>query len=444
MTQRFVQLLVTLFVCSQIIAQESVKVEGSINSRVFLSSESLPFWMYSNNNGYVNEQSTFGIHAFAKAEFKISDKSSLEGGTSLFYRDGTNENLQRGNLFISYTAPYFKITVGAKASESLNVLSTTNENILLSGNARALPGIVIEAPSFINLTDKISIDYGLGHYILNDNRFVDNTKVHYKRLNLRYRTNDSENFTIGVQHFAQWGGTSRTLGDLPDGLGDYFKIFLAQGGGEDSTDGEQVNALGNHLGSFDFSYEKQLKRGTIKTYHLHLFDDGSGTAFKNFPDGVWGAQYTFNNNSIFETIMYEYVDTRSQSGSSGRSGRDNYFSNAGYRSGWTYEGRIIGLPFFELNPETGLGITNNRVIAHNIGVSGTLKSVKISGKATYLQNLGTYAGPLQTRQKKLLSYLSSTYRTHNWGEISLLMGIDLINSEPDNYALSIGYRFFIN
>ena len=444
MTQRFVQLLVTLFFCSQIIAQEGVKVEGSINSRVFLSSDSLPFWLYSNTNGFVNEQSTFGIHAFAKASYKISDKNSLETGVSLFYRDGTDDNLQRGNLFISYKAPYYKITLGAKASENVNVLSTTNENVLLSGNARAFPGVVIEAPSFINLTDQILIDYALGHYILNDDRFVANTNVHYKRLNLRYSSSDSENFTVGVQHFAQWGGTSRTLGDLPDGLDDYFKIFLAQGGGEDSTDGEQVNALGNHLGSFDFSYEKQLKRGTIKAYHLHLFEDGSGTAFKNFPDGIWGAQYTFSNNSIFENILYEYVDTRSQSGSTGRSGRDNYFSNAGYRSGWTYEGQIIGLPFFELNPETGLGITNNRIIAHNIGVSGTLKSIKISGKVTYLQNLGTYAGPFPFRQKKLLSYVSSTYKTHNWGEISLLMGADFINNEPDNYALSIGYGFFID
>lgn len=444
MIQRLPLFLATLFFCFQVISQESIQVEGAVDSRVFLSSESLPFWFHSNTNGFIKEESTFGVSAFAKAEYKTSNKTSLEGEVSLFYRDGTNEEVQRSNLFVSFKAPYYKITLGAKEPEIKNTLSTTNENILLSGNTRAFPGILIEAPSYINLTKKLSVDYGLGHYILNDDRFVEDTRVHYKRLYLEYVSENSGVFNVGIQHFVQWGGTSRTEGNLPTGANNFLKIFFAQGGGEDSSDGEQVNALGNHLGSIDFKYQKGLTKGTIKAYHLHLFEDGSGTAFKNFPDGVWGLEYTFDNSSIFETILYEYVDTTDQSGRGTRSGGDNYFSNKSYRSGWTYEGQIIGLPFFELNEETGLGITNNRVIAHNIGIAGVFKKIKLTAKATYLQNLGTLASPFSVKQKKLLTYLSSSYATNDWGEISVLMGADLINNEPDNYGVSIGYRFFVN
>lgn len=425
----------------QLRAQDAIEVNGSINTTVYRSSEELPFWFFRNTNGFIKETTSAGLNAFAKAEYQISESTSLEGGISLLYRDGTQQQAQRGNLFLKFKAKYYQVTLGAENPAERNLLSSTNQNIILSGNTRPFPGVLIESPEYIALSNALSFDYGIGHYVLKDDRFVENTRVHYKRLNVTYKTESTGSFSLGIQHFAQWGGTSPVNGDLPDGAGDFVKIFLAQAGGDNSEPGEQVNALGNHLGSFDFTYKKTMRKGLLKLYHLHLFEDGSGTAFKNFPDGVWGIDYKFDNPSLITNILYEYVDTRSQSGSSGRSGRDNYFSNKGYRSGWTYEGDIIGLPFFQLNPDTGLGIINNRVVAHHFGVSSVINKFDFVAKLTYLQSLGTYAAPIEPRQKSVLSYLSTSYTTEKLGSFTLLLGADITNYRSNTLGVSLGYVY---
>lgn len=437
----FKLLYISLLIGFQSYAQDSIEINGSISTNVYTSSEELPFWFYRNTNGFVKEETNVGLNAFAKAEYNLSENTSLEGGISLLYRDGAEQQAQRGNLFVRFRAKYYQITVGAEDPNEANVLSSTNQNIILSGNTRPFPGIVIESPEYIAITKSVSVDYGIGHYVLNDDRFVENTRVHYKRLNVKYDTESSGSFSAGVQHFAQWGGVSPVSGALPNGVGDFVKIFLAQAGGDNSVEGEQVNALGNHLGSFDFTYEKIMRKGLLKLYHLHLFEDGSGTAFKNFPDGVWGIDYKFEKPSLITNILYEYVDTRSQSGSSGRSARDNYFSNKGYRSGWTYEGDIIGLPFFQLNPDTGLGITNNRVVAHHFGVSSVINKFNFVAKLTYLQSLGTYAAPIEPRQKSVLSYLLTSYTTEKWGSFTLLLGADITNYRSNTLGGSLGYVY---
>ncbi|WP_298350701.1 capsule assembly Wzi family protein [uncultured Dokdonia sp.] len=437
-------LFLLVLISSQLEAQENIEINGAINVNTYLSESELPFWFYRNTEGLVKSNSNAALSAFSSFEYKLTPLSTLEGGISLFYRDGSLERLQRGDLFVRFKAKHYQITLGSKSADVVNGLSSTNNNILNSGNTRPFPGLVIESPKFISLLKNMYIDYGLGHYVLNDMRYVKNTRVHYKRINVKYTTELYGVFTAGVQHYAQWGGKSPIDGDLPNSASDFFKIFLAQSGGDNSDEGEQVNALGNHLGSFDFSYQRNFENGTLKMYHLHLFDDGSGTAFKNFPDGVWGINYTFKNKKFFKNLLYEYVDTRSQSGSSGRSGRDNYFSNKGYRSGWTYESDIIGLPFFELNPETGLGITNNRVIAHHFGAGAAIGNFYFQAKLTYLESLGTYAAPFEPKQKSFLGYLSTKYNTDKFGIFNIDLGLDVKNYEKPVFGLSLGYYYTIN
>ena len=81
-------------------------------------------------------------------------------------------------------------------------------------------------------------------------------------------------------------------------------------------------------------------------------------------------------------------------------GADNYFNNSGYRSGWTYYGRTIGLPlFFPAGTHAGtwtgsgvtLGVENNRIRAHHIGIAGKLfRRAPYKLMLTYSQNYGIY------------------------------------------------------
>jgi len=79
--------------------------------------------------------------------------------------------------------------------------------------------------------------------------------------------------------------------------------------------------------------------------------------------------------------LYEYVDTTNQSGGFGVSGRDNYFMNKLYRSGWTYDGRTLGLPFI-------FGPFNTRTRVHQIGFTSIIKTFISPLKLALLKILG--------------------------------------------------------
>lgn len=76
-------------------------------------------------------------------------------------------------------------------------------------------------------------------------------------------------------------------------------------------------------------------------------------------------------------------------------GCDNYFNNGEYKSGWTYNGRTIGLPLFVPAAKDTDGITrgvvNNRIVAWNAGVAGKMfRKIPYTVKVTYSKNFGKY------------------------------------------------------
>ena len=75
-------------------------------------------------------------------------------------------------------------------------------------------------------------------------------------------------FKIGLVHEAIWGGTTH-LGKQPATFEDYFRIFRASHGSESAILMDQVNALGNHLGIWDFAYIYENKN-RMKFYYQHF------------------------------------------------------------------------------------------------------------------------------------------------------------------------------
>jgi hypothetical protein len=95
--------------------------------------------------------------------------------------------------------------------------------------------------------------------------------------------------------------------------------------------------------------------------------------------------------------------------------RDDYYNNYLYRSGWTYNERVMGNPLFltyqyTLNflnpyPDYGVAIANNRISAVHLALEGKLSNkITYKGLFTYSKNFGTYAGIYEGR--------------FNWGGIS--------------------------
>lgn len=169
-----------------------------------------------------------------------------------------------------------------------------------------------------------------------------------------FRIKDTENnfplsFTAGVQHFAQWGGTSTNprIGKQPQSFKDFIRVVFGQKGGDDATASDQINVLGSHYGSYDFKLSYTQKDWGGHFYYQHYFNDKSGMEFANKTDGLWGIQVDLPTIPWLNKIVAEYLVTMNQSGpmhfitfdrdkwKGGRGGgNDDYYNNGEYRTGF--------------------------------------------------------------------------------------------------------------
>ena len=143
-------------------------------------------------------------------------------------------------------------------------------------------------------------------------------------------------------------------------------------------------------------------------------------------------------------MVYEFITTNNQS--KGGMGVDNYFSNSIYRSGWTYEGNAIGLPFILIDSNVEVTainspIVSNRVISHHFGFTGTVKDILWQVKSSYVKNLGTYNNPFPEPIQVWHNYLSLQYPTQKYGTFRLLGGVDSGKSIDTTVGAGLGYSY---
>ncbi|HET8804465.1 MAG TPA: capsule assembly Wzi family protein [Aequorivita sp.] len=438
--------IIILFFPMILFCQE-FEVKGSVATKAILSNEDEnPFWFHTNTNYAVGDLTNLSGTGEMTASLSFSS-FKIRGGTAFFGRDGVADAVQRRDLYLQFETSWLLATAGAKKQkEVLDGLSATNQNFLWSGNARPLPGILLEANNPFKISNTFAIDWGIGHYVLNDTRYVDNTQLHYKRLGVITTFNDRHKLTLKVQHYAQWGGTSPEWGKLKSGFKDYVNVFFAHNTEEYGIEGETINKLGNHLGSLLLNYEFKNKYGEFSLYHDHYIEDGSGTRWANFPDGLWGIYFKPQNQKIISSILYEYIDTVDQSGISVGSGKDNYFSNTIYRSGWTYEKNVIGIPFMLYDQNLPLSTSgprflSNRSKTHHLGVGGQFHSVAWKLKSSYSKYLGTYGKPFYPEWKYWYNYGSFSYKSEKLGTFTVLGGMDFSNVASTLVGGGIEYSY---
>lgn len=442
------KLLVLLFLLSPwLLFSQDFEIGGNVGAVAIVSNDNEnPFWFHTNSNFSVGELSNLS----ATGEFVASLNYSsfqINAGAAVFGRDGVQDAVQRKDLYLQFENSWLLATVGAKKQEELlDGLSATNQNFLWSGNARPLPGILIEANKPIKISKTFGLDWGLAHYELNDSRFVDGTHVHYKRLGLISRFNENNRLTAQIQHYAQWGGTSPVYGNLKDGFRDFVKVFFAANSTEIGLEEETKNAIGNHLGSYMLNYEFENGLGNFSIYHEHPFEDGSGTRFANIPDGVWGVYFKPKNAKLLSSVLYEYIDTSDQSGNTKVSGFDGYFGNNIYRSGWTYEKNIMGAPFILFDKDVQITAENtafisNRSKVHHLALRGEAGQFQWTLKTTFAKYLGTYRKPFSPAWKYWYNFASLSYTTDTLGTFAVMGGADVSNRTDTLLGAGIVYTY---
>ncbi|HQU21989.1 MAG TPA: capsule assembly Wzi family protein [Flavobacteriaceae bacterium] len=415
---------------------------------IWSSQSQLPFWMHTNTEFLRGATSNASVLGAVIATYPISETAFFEGATSWMYRDNVANELQRKELYVKFQNSWLKVWGGAFSTLNPNEnLSISHKNFLFSGNARPLPGLLAEASNPFKLSQTFSVDWGLGQFFLNDEgRFVNDVLVHYKRLGLNVQFSENHLLKVQLQHYVQWGGTSPVYGELKNDFEAFIDVFTARKRSETGADGEIYNAVGNHMGTYLLDYQWKGSTGTFNAYHEHPFEDGSGTRLANFPDGIWGVGFQPNTSKIIQKVVYEYIHTLSQSGNTSDSGFDSYFRNSVYRTGWSYEGNIIGMPLIVNDPNLELTATNSpividRVTAHHLGIEGSYAKWYWQLKSTMIKGLGTYREPLPKALKSWNNVVWVHYQTGVYGDIQLVLGADFINNTENRYAVGLGYRY---
>jgi hypothetical protein len=394
------------------------------------TSRALPFWSHMNKGGAYPETSGGLLRGGVSGERSLGSNFTVDLGLGLAGYAAASPNSEVHNVDgknyrgmvealyagVSWKKLHLDIGVRGRSLEFTN-LSVTGGDMTWTGNALAFPGYTLKSEWIgVPLIKKVvSTRFDFGDYGLWDNRYVKHALLHNQALYFNIKIFRELHFIFGLEDWCQWGGISPLYGQQPQSIKDYFRIMTGSSGGEDATVNDQMNALGNHLGRELLRLDWEREKFHLTFQHDIPFNDGSGMGFQNFPDGVNTLHFSFKDKSKWiSDIVLEYIYTKWQSGTRhdrpateeelkknpGKTkivvgGCDNYFNNGEYKSGWTYNGRVIGLPLFPATAKNAdgltLGVSSNRITAWNFGMGGKIAHrLSYRMKITYSQQFGRY------------------------------------------------------
>lgn len=388
----------------------------------------LPFWMGKDQWGAVPERTGGVLKVGLFSGFREDRKIQMAYGFSgVGIGEEGNSRVWVDELYASARWKRLRLDIGMIHPDiEYNGVSSTNGNIVESANARVHPGYNLRSEfiPFPFIGKVLAFRFSYGDYRMIGDRYVDQVCLHHKSLFLKISPHPRWELIVGLEHFAQWGGISPELGKQPSSFKDYLRIVAGSEGGSDASGSAQNNALGNHLGREHLRINYKGDRYTLTFYHDIPFEDGSGTDFRSFPDGIYALYYGAKDRSGWCTdVIYEFLYTKYQSGPyhdrpatpaemekqdpdapgygwKKVGGRDDYFFHSEYKSGWTTDGRTVGTPFLLPNGKNKegvvIGMYNNRVIAHYLGIRGKIAGkVSYLGRFSYSWNYGRYREPFE-------------------------------------------------
>ena len=355
----------------------------------------------------------------------------------------------------------------SKKNSNYNNDSLSSGSLIESSNSLGIPRISFGNYKFsqgkiFNL--KFTYKFSFSHGWLDKAQYLRSPYLHEKTFHVKKNINNS-NFTLGLRHFAIWSGETTHHGKQPGELNDFFKVFFARPGSLSSLKQEQENSLGNHLGVWDFSFERKIRNTFFRFYYEHPFEDESSARwFLNEFDGKYGFNVSNLGSSFISDFLYEFIYTMDQSGSQGASdstyGWDNYFNHYIYQSGWTYKNRMIGNPLFTVGKNAGQYsdgsyVINNRIKAHHFGLAGKIRhNANYRILFTYSKNYGIYPDENYYNSNgenykfedgiKQLSTLYEIKLQNLWGNISITAAYandrgDLL-PKTDSFMMIINYK----
>jgi len=482
-----------LTVCSatgQSAIRYSVEVGG-----LGATSAQTPFWLSTNQYGTVPPRGSFGtLRIGAQRDYRVRPDSAsdparkrmsrFDWGFGLYAVANVGAPALANNPAVLLPDAYVKVKFGwlelyggnRREVVGLGDTALTSGFMIWSGNAVPFPKIQLHTPNFVVLPFTKNLlafraGYAHGWFV---NSYLQGSYLHQKYLYGRFgKPRWKVRFYGGISHQVQWAGYADYLvgqplavdGTLPSSFRDYVSLVTGRYPAEIQTaqitsfDGE--NRIGNHIGSYDFALEWRGRTSNWLLYHQHIYEDASGLAFQNVPDGLTGLRFLNRRASDasfrMQRVVVEWISTTNQSGPifdqrARYQGRDNYFNHSQYREGWSYRGRTVGTPFIAprsdfaptVNAFTGGGFfPNNRVVAWYVGAGGTFRrGPTLTARASYSRNFGTYNQPYPQPFRQFSSLVSAQWRLGAWPGASLTTSVALDRGElyPNSFGSFVSLR----
>jgi hypothetical protein len=400
------------------------------------SARQTPFWLRANQFGTVPLVAPAGtVRLGSSGVFRKDsvDKSWRLGyGVEAVGYAGPNSRFLLPEAYAKVAYHSLELVVGRR-KEILGLVDTTlsSGSYAWSGNALPIPKIQIGTSGFAPLKftrGLIAINAFFAHGWFANTDSIKNSYLHQKAFYGRIgKPNWKVKLYGGILHNAQWGGRSDYLdekhaynGKLPSSFNDYLHVILAKQPDQTGnvSNHDRVNQLGNHIGSIDVGAEIAFKHWDVLAYYQHPFEDRSGIALVNLPDGLYGLRLKRRTTTSkpfyhFNQLLLEYLTTMSQSGSTVEIGRrlyeglDDYFNNFQYLNGWTQRNQVLGTPFITSRREVKsdwqnvpggprLAIVNNRVQLLHLGFIGTFSSgTQLQTRLSFSRNYGLFRNPFR-------------------------------------------------
>jgi hypothetical protein len=477
-TQRILFLVSFFFISFSALAQTktSYRVEtfGSL-----ATGENTPFWMTNHNWGVVSlDANNFYARGSVFHEQKLNKDWSFDAGIDLLGANSSNYgNFWIQQLFGRINWKIWRLDIGSR-EDYISLLNPflSSGDFIHSNHARPIPQVKLSFPQFVLVPYTKGNMYIKGHFSLgyyldsnyledsarpNNQNYVKNLLSHTKSLYFRFGDIETKNkmqFTFGFQHAAQWGGDlykyQYAYGqgkynhiDQPQGLDDLFRVAIAKEGSQSSSGADQVYVAGSNWGAYIFKYDYRLKNDDrVSLYIDHFFEDGSSMAFENYPDNLYGVEFSTTRRSLLSGVVLEYIYTKHQGGSVGNTlglfdknahelfrkgnGNDNYYNNVDYASGPSHFGKTLGTPLF-LSPEYNAGgninFEGSRIKAWHLGLEGYVRpELQYRLLLTTGQNWGRYYIPFTEVRKGFASQLEVIYncpKIEDW-MVKLSLGYD--------------------
>jgi hypothetical protein len=452
----FLSLVITFRIYAQ---NDSIQYEVELSGTTSTGNYA-PFWIQSNQWGKVSSQPNssnllLGINKEYGNKSRLFDygyKAKL-----LLLADQLGSKAYFQELYLKARFSAFDLTIGAKEEFLGNQDSTlSGGGFLISQNARPIPKITVGILNFTPIPytrGLIEIKGALSQGAFMDNIYVKNELLHHKYGYLRIGGKLPIHLQYGLDHTSIWGGNIPGIGQQTISLEDFKNVFFAKNGGSNTDITEQMNAQGDHRISQSVKLEAQVSNFNMNAYWQNFSEDGPIkfiAAAVNIHDGVWGISIKNKKLPFWNTFVYEYLNTSDQSGTIFQKdgiiygGRDSYFINGIYRSGWNHFSRTIGTPFISspiYNKNNEIATTNNRVEVHHFGIAGDILGYHYRSLYSLSKNYGTYDQPFQKMKPNISMLIEINKKLQNWNNIEC--GLSVANDYGELFGNSFGFKLSI-